>query len=179
MASDVETNAPTTVSNFNPFPIFALVGGPGMLAGLVLIALSSTGIYEALVLSSVPLGAYLEGLVLILAGIGAVAVIMLFVKTPMELIIESHGIVVRRPSALLFSEAPHVQSINRERIARMKASKVVTASASEGSSDSITYTVVFANKDGERIGTIEHLTSTDVVQQLADALNLDYVILDE
>lgn len=178
MANDAGTTAPTVITNFRPMPLFAVVGGPGMLAGLVLIALSSVGIYEALVLSNVPLGAYLEGLVLILAGIGATVAIMLFVKTPMELIIEPHGIVVRRPSALLFSETPHVQSINRERMARMKAKKVVTASSSEGSSDSISYTVVFANKDGERIGTIEHLTSTDVVQQLADALNLDYEILD-
>ena len=178
MDNDDETTAPTAITNFRPMPIFALVGGPGMLAGLVLIALASAGIYEALVLSDVPAGAYLEGVVLILAGIGSVAAVMLFVKTPMELIVEPHSIVVRRPSALLFSEAPHVQSIDRERIARMKANKVVTASASEGSSHSISYTVVFANKDGERVGTIEHLTSPDVVEQLAGALNLAVEILD-
>ena len=38
---------------------------------------------------------------------------------------------------------------------------------------------IFANKDGERISTVEHLTSTDAVQELADALNLDYEVLDE
>jgi hypothetical protein len=178
MANDAGMTAPTVITNFRPMPIFALVGGPGMLVGLVLMVLASAGIYDALVLSNVPAGAYLEGLVLILAGIGALAAVMLFVKTPMELIIEAHGIVVRRPSALLFSEAPHIQYINRERIARMKANKVVTDSASEGSSQSMSYTVVFANKDGERVGTIEYLTSTDVVKQLADALNLAFEILD-
>lgn len=147
-----------------------------MLVGLVLMVLASTGIYDALVLSDVPAGAYLEGMALMLAGTSSVAAVMLIVKTPMELIIEPRVIEVRRPSALLFSEAPHVQYISRERIARMKANKVVTDSASEGSSQSVSYTVVFANKDGERVGTIEHLTSSDVVKQLGDALNLSFEI---
>ncbi len=178
MANDAGTTAPTVITNFRPMPIFALVGGPGMLVGLVLIVLASTGIYEALVLSDVPMGAYLEGVVLILAGMGSVTAIMLIVKTPMEVIIEPRVIEVRRPSALLFSEPPHVQHISRERIARMKANKVVTDSASEGSSQSISYTVVFANKDGERVGTIEHLTSPDVVKELGGVLNLSFEIVE-
>lgn len=61
----------------------------------------------------------------------------------------------------------------------MKANQVVQTSASEGSSHHVSYTVVFANEDGERVGTIETLASTEVVNQLASALNVKVDILDE
>jgi len=179
MTDEAEATPPTVITNFKPFPIFALVGVPGTLMGVVLIVLASTGIYEALVLSDVPLGAYLEGMALILLSLSSMTGVMLLVKTPMKIIIQAQSIEVRRPSALLFSGPPHVKNIARERIARMKVLKVVTASASEGSTNSISYDAIFANKDGERISTVEHLTSTDAVQELADALNLDYEVLDE
>ncbi len=179
MANDAEAPAPVVITNFQPTLILALVVGPGLVLGLAVIALAAAGVYDALVLTNVPMGAYLEGMILVLMSLSSVMLILTLVKTPVKLIVEANGIEVRRASAMLLTGAPHVRNIPRERIARMKANKVVQASASEGSSHHVSYTVVFANKDGERVGTIEALSSTEVVNQLASALNVTVDILDE
>ena len=179
MANDAEAPAPVVITNFRPAPILAIAGGPGLVLGLAVIALTAAGVYDALLLTDVPMGAYLEGLILVLMSSASVMLILTVVTTPAKLIVDANGIEVRRTSAMFLSGAPHVRNIPRERIARMKATKVVQASASEGSSHHVSYTVVFANKDGERVGTIETLASTEVVNQLASALNVTVDILDE
>jgi hypothetical protein len=179
MANDAEAHAPVAITNFRPAPILAIAGGTGLVLGLAIIVLAADGVYDALLLTDVPIGAYLEGLTLVLMSSASVMLILTSVKTPAKLIVDANGIEVRRTSAMFLSGAPHVRNIPRERIACMKANKVVQASASEGSSHHVSYTVVFANKDGERVGTIETLASTEVVNQLASALNVKVGILDE
>lgn len=179
MENNAGAPAPVVITNFRPAPILAIAGGPGLVLGLAVIALAAAGVYDALLLTDVPMGAYLEGMILVLMSLATVMLILTLVKTPAKLIVDANGIEVRRPSAMFLAGAPHVRNIPRERIARMKANKVVRPSSSEGSSDHVSYTVVFANKDGERVGTIETLASTEVVNQLASALNVKVDILDE